>query len=158
MPVIGEIEIEKMKLKDLPRVIEIELTSFSTPWSHYAFLSELRDNHFAHYVVAKLKMHDKEEPEIVGYAGMWIVMNEAHITNIAVAPDYRGMGIGKLLMENMMKLAKENGADKMTLEVRKSNYIARHLYERLGFKARGIRRGYYSDNNEDAVIMWKDEL
>lgn len=158
MPVIGEIEIEKMKLKDLPRVIEIELTSFSTPWSHYALLSELRDNHFARYLVAKLKMQDKEEPEIVGYAGMWIVMNEAHITNIAVALDYRGMGIGKLLMEKMMKLAKENGADKMTLEVRKSNYIARHLYERLGFKARGIRRGYYSDNNEDAVIMWKDEL
>jgi ribosomal-protein-alanine N-acetyltransferase len=144
--------IELMKMHHLDDVMKIEQESFTTPWSRYTFTCELRDNQFSHYIVAKCG--DK----VVGYGGMWIVLNEAHVTNVAVLPEYRGEGIGELIMRTLMAIAKKYGAEKMTLEVRKSNYVAQNLYSKLGFEPRGIRRGYYADNKEDAVIMWKDSL
>jgi len=147
-----KIIIEPMKIKDLDEVLEIENHCFTTPWSRYAFTCELRDNQFSYYIVAKI------DNKTVGYAGMWIILNEAHVTNVGVLPEYRGMGIGELLMRTLMAIAKSKNADKMTLEVRKSNYVAQNLYTKLGFEPRGIRRGYYQDNKEDAVIMWKDSL
>ncbi|MGB9814070.1 MAG: ribosomal protein S18-alanine N-acetyltransferase [Thermovenabulum sp.] len=147
---LPEIEIDLMRVEDLEEVLEIEKRSFTNPWSKYAFLSELNENRFATYIVIRT------DGKIVGYGGMWIIFDEAHVTNVAVLPEYRGMGIGELIMRTLIDLAKKRGAIKMTLEVRKSNHIAQNLYTKLGFQPTGIRRGYYSDNNEDAIIMWKD--
>ena len=95
---------------------------------------------------------------VVGYAGLWLMVDEAHITAIAVAPPYRGFGIGELMMLSMADIAREIGAQYLTLEVRVSNTIAQNLYRKYGFKDTGVRRRYYSDNNEDALIMWSDPL
>lgn len=95
---------------------------------------------------------------VVGYAGLWLMVDEAHITAIAVAPPYRGFGIGELMMLSMTDIAREIGAQYLTLEVRVSNSVAQNLYRKYGFKDTGVRRRYYSDNNEDALIMWSDPL
>jgi ribosomal-protein-alanine N-acetyltransferase len=144
----GKVTIELMKTEDLDQVIEVEKLSFTNPWSKNSFFLELTTNELAKYIVAKV------DGKVVGYAGMWLIVGEAHVTNVAVHPDFRKKGIGELLMRSLMTLAKESGAKMMTLEVRKSNYIAQNLYTKLGFEPIGIRRGYYTDNREDAVIMW----
>lgn len=146
------LSVKKMTMKDLDEVMEVERQCFTTPWSRYSFVCELKDNQFSHYIVAKYM------GKIIGYAGMWIILDEAHVTNVGVLPEYRGGGVGELLMRSLIIAAKEHGAKKMTLEVRKSNYVAQNLYSKLGFEPVGIRRGYYLDNREDAVIMWKDSL
>jgi len=137
-----------MRLSDLDRIIAIECMAFSAPWSRMAFQGELGDNQFAHYIVALT------DGMIVGYAGMWMIIDEAHITTIAVSPDYQGQGIGEMVMRQLIGLAVTLGCLRMTLEVRVSNYVAQKLYEKLGFVSYGLRPGYYSDNNEDALIMW----
>lgn len=142
--------VEKMKIKDLDEVMEVERQCFTTPWSRYSFICELRDNQFSHYIVAKYM------GKIIGYAGMWIILDEAHVTNVGVLPEFRGEGVGEFLMRSLIAVATERGAKKMTLEVRKSNYVAQNLYSKLGFEPIGIRRGYYLDDREDAVIMLKD--
>ncbi|HEY8424901.1 MAG TPA: ribosomal protein S18-alanine N-acetyltransferase [Limnochordales bacterium] len=144
------IVIDPMRVKDLNDIMVIERLSFSTPWSRAAFLSELLDNDRAHYLVARV------DGRAVGYVGIWLVADEGHITNVAVHPDYRGRGVGRRLMEAITDLARRKGMRRMTLEVRKSNIRAQRLYESLGFRSAGIRRGYYRDNNEDAIIMWRD--
>lgn len=146
--------IRKMIKEDIPEIVELEKLSFPTPWSAYAFNCELEDNQYAYYNVCLAK----EEEKILGYAGMWKILDEVHITNVAVHPSYRGLKLGELIMRTMMGQAIALGADKMTLEVRKSNIVAQRLYEKLGFMSVGFRKGYYSDNNEDAVIMWCDLL
>ena len=92
--------------------------------------------------------------QIVGYVGVWFVVDEGHITNVAVHSDYRGRKIGDKLVDEMVKLCKENNLVAMTLEVRTSNTVAQNLYRKYGFKMAGIRKEYYSDNKEDAIIMW----
>jgi len=144
--------IEMMDIKDLDEVIEVERQCFTTPWSRYSFICELKDNQFSHYIVAK------DMDKIVGYAGMWVIIDEAHVTNVGVLPEYRGEGVGEFLMRSLIAAAKERGANMMTLEVRKSNYVAQNLYSKLGFEPIGIRRGYYMDDREDAVIMLKEPL
>ncbi|MDI3269892.1 MAG: ribosomal protein S18-alanine N-acetyltransferase [Bacillota bacterium] len=146
------LEFRPMTVADLSQVLAIERASYPTPWSERAFRSELMHNSYGHYVVALL------EGQVVGYSGMWIVLDEAHITNIAVHPDYRGKGFGHLILAEMERRARERGCTRMTLEVRPSNHVARQLYQRHGFVARGLRKGYYSDTQEDAIIMWKDSL
>jgi ribosomal-protein-alanine N-acetyltransferase len=94
--------------------------------------------------------------QIIGYGGMWIIMEEAHVTNIAVLSSFRGRKLGERLVSELQRTASFLGAERMTLEVRVSNQIARNLYEKLGFYSVGRRRGYYSDNGEDALIMWAD--
>lgn len=141
-----------MSVKDLDRVLEIEALSYLTPWTRRAFQSEITDNVYAHYYVAR------HRGIIVAYVGMWIILEEAHITNIAVHPDYRRCGVGRRLLEEMFQKAKELGSTKMTLEVRVSNAGAIRLYESLGFVDCGRRKGYYTDTREDAIIMWKDDL
>lgn len=137
-----------MRLEDIPQVHELEKLSFTIPWSEQAFYNELTQNHFARYLVIE------EKGKIIAYAGMWIIIDEAHITNVAVHPDYRGQGLGEYMMQQMMELARMYHATRMTLEVRPSNLVARSLYRKLGFVETGIRPRYYSDNNEDAIIMW----
>jgi len=106
------------------------------------------ENDFAFYLVAL------QGEKVVGYGGMWIVLDEAHITNVAVHPELRGRGVGRALMMELLSRAVVLGAPGITLEVRVSNQVARNLYKSLGFVEKGMRRKYYSDNNEDAIIMW----
>lgn len=141
-----------MSLEHLNQVLEIEEASFPAPWSYYAFAYEILQNNLAHYIVAV------SGQEVVGYSGMWLVLDEAHITNVAVHPDYRQKSIGRSLMLEMIRLAVLGGSTKMTLEVRPTNTAARRLYEQLGFVEKGRRKRYYTDNNEDAIIMWKYNL
>ncbi|MHB0868697.1 MAG: ribosomal protein S18-alanine N-acetyltransferase [Chloroflexota bacterium] len=101
---------------------------------------------------------DQRASMVVGYAGLWLMVDEAHVTSIAVAPAYRGLGVGELLFLALIDISLEIGAQYMTLEVRVSNTLAQNLYQKYGFKEAGVRRRYYSDNNEDALIMWSDPL
>lgn len=149
---VFEVSLERMTLDDLDGVMAVEHTAFVTPWSRRAFVTELTENAYAYYLVAKI------DGEVAGYAGMWLILDEAHITNIAVHSRRRGQGIGERLMLELMASAKAHGCRRMTLEVRRSNYPAQQLYAKLGFEPRGVRRGYYTDTREDAIVMWKDSL
>lgn len=133
---------------DIPSLIEIEKLSFTTPWSEETFHHELTDNALAHYTVADYG------GRVIGYCGVWLIVDEAHVTNIAVHPHFRGQKIGEGLLTYVMAMAQLQGAGKMTLEVRPSNKAALNLYKKLGFIHTGIRPRYYQDNHEDAWIMW----
>lgn len=139
-----------MSLEDIPAICAIEQEAFATPWTEAAFYNELINNHFAHYMVME------SQGEIAGYGGIWLIMNEAHVTNIAVEKKFRGRKLGELLMFEIQKTAQFMGAARMTLEVRVSNVVALNLYAKMGFYSVGKRKGYYSDNGEDAMIMWAD--
>lgn len=139
-----------MKLRHLPEVLAIERASFVTPWTRQGFVFELLHNECARYIVALVA------GRVVGYAGIWVLLDEAHLTSIAVHPEWRGRGLGRALMEEMLALARSLGVRAMTLEVRPSNLPARRLYASLGFEERGRRKGYYADTGEDALIMWKE--
>jgi len=139
-----------MTMADIPAIVAIEHEAFSSPWTTEAFTNELMNNLFARYMIME------HEGEIIGYGGMWVIMDEAHVTNIAVKSDYRGKGLGSCLLEELQRTAVYFGAVKMTLEVRPSNEIAQRLYRKYGFEPSGIRPRYYSDNNEDALIMWAE--
>ncbi|MGE5508808.1 MAG: ribosomal protein S18-alanine N-acetyltransferase [Chitinophagales bacterium] len=142
--------IEPMQVGDLEDVLRIEEASFPTPWSRFAFLSELLENERAVYLVAR------EDGRVVGYVGMWRILNEGHITNLAVHPDQRRRGIGRRLLQALVNISRTRGIDRLTLEVRVSNTPAQTLYESFGFRSAGVRPGYYQDNDEDALIMWHD--
>jgi [ribosomal protein S18]-alanine N-acetyltransferase len=137
-----------MTVDDITQVLEVEKQSFTLPWSLEAFLNEMTFNKYAVYIVME------DNGKIVGYCGSWVVIDESHITNIAVLPEYRGRKIGEALLTKMMELSISKGAIRMTLEVRVSNVAAISLYEKLGFQKGGIRKNYYTDNHEDAYIMW----
>ncbi|GAW92510.1 ribosomal protein S18-alanine N-acetyltransferase [Calderihabitans maritimus] len=142
--------IEPMQVKHLEEVLAIEKVSFPTPWSRHAFWSELCQNEFAHYFVCTV------EGKVAGYAGMWVILDEAHVTTLAVAPEFRGRKLSRALLAELVRQATCLGANYITLEVRPSNYPARKLYGSMGFEATGIRKGYYTDNQEDAIIMTKN--
>ena len=146
------ITVRPMVMTDVDGVMAVEHDSFLTPWSRSAFEEELAQNRLARYIVAE------ENGAIVGYAGTWLVINEAHVTNVAVSSQRRREGIGRLLMQNLMELARENGMESMTLEVRVSNAAARHLYAQMGFVEAGIRKNYYSETKEDALVLWCEKL
>lgn len=137
-----------MKLEDLDDVMEVEHASFTLPWSREAFYNELMNNQYAVYLVVEDKGH------VIGYGGQWVILDEGHITNIALLPAYRGYGLGEELMIRMMGTAKSMGVKRMTLEVRISNHGAQKLYRKMGFQEGGIRKNYYTDNMEDALVMW----
>lgn len=144
-----EITYRKMTIDDVDAVYSIEVESFTLPWTRESFAYEMAENHNAYYVVA-----EHEEMGIVGYCGMWIIIDECHITNVAVTNRMRGYGIGEGLMREAIRVSKELGVQHMTLEVRVSNNIAQSLYRKLGFFEGGIRKSYYTDNFEDALVMW----
>lgn len=145
---VGNVQFRTMTLDDIPDIMVIEHESFTLPWSEEAFRNEMTSNHFARYLVMEY------DGIPIGYAGMWTILDEAHITNIAVRQAYRGRSLGEKLLREMMVWADELGMSRMTLEVRISNHVAQSLYEKMGFQSVGIRKGYYSDNQEDAMIMW----
>lgn len=152
MKQITRVSLESMRMEDIPRVLEIEQESFRTPWPREAYTHELTENRLAAYIVARA------DGEIVGYAGMWIILDEAHVTTIAVDPAYRGQHIGERLLVGLIDAALSRDARWMTLEVRKSNATAQALYKKYGFREIGVRKGYYSDNREDAIVMWSGNL
>lgn len=145
----GQVVYRKMTVEDVPAVHQIELASFPTPWTLDSFYYEMTENQFAHYVVAV-----DEDGVMLGFCGMWMVIDAAQITNVAVIEKARGRGIGEGLMRQAMSIAKEHHMDVMSLEVRVSNEVAKNLYRKLGFQDGGIRKGYYTDNQEDALVMW----
>ena len=143
-----KIIIEIMKDADITNVVEVETKSFEIPWSKESFENELK-NKLALYLVAKV------DEKAVGYVGVWKIFDEGHITNVAVHPEFRGKGIGKALISELLYLCRKDGITSFTLEVRESNIVAQNLYKSFGFTESGKRKGYYSDNNEDAIIMWQ---
>ncbi|NLP14076.1 MAG: ribosomal protein S18-alanine N-acetyltransferase [Clostridium sp.] len=144
------IVISRMKIEDIDGVMVVEKSSFTIPWSKNALMEEVTKNKFAKYIIARVK------GRVVGYAGMWKVCDEGHITNIAVHPEYRRQGIGDKLVKNLILIAEKEGIGRMTLEVRRSNIAAQNMYKKHGFVVEGFRKAYYSDNGEDAIIMWKE--
>ena len=137
--------------EDAEAVARIEAESFPTPWSREDFWREA-SNDFACYIVVL------DEADIIGFGGCWISFEEAQVTNIALTAVQRGRGLGKALMTRLMCAAAARGAARMTLEVRPSNASARRLYEELGFASIGVRKKYYQDNDEDAILMWHTRL
>ena len=146
------ISVEMMKVDDLAEVQVIERESFTTPWPPHAYRQELETNRLAHYIVARCG------DVIVGFAGIWLLVDEAHVTTFATRRSWRRQGIGERLILALLDLARTRGAHEATLEVRPSNTAARRLYEKYGFKVVGVRPRYYSDDNEDALIMTTESL
>jgi len=136
---------------DVSAIAMLEQCCFHTPWPIEFIYEDV--------VISKnfyLVMESGEEP--IGYAGMWIILDEAHLNNICIHPDHRGGGKGKALLRALMEAAAEQGADSMTLEVRVGNSVAIELYKVMGFQIEGVRKKYYQDNGEDAYIMWNKSL
>jgi ribosomal-protein-alanine N-acetyltransferase len=137
-----------MTEQDLDEIMIIEKESFSLPWSRQAYESELQ-NQYASYLVCDW------QGEVAAYVGMWTVFEDAHITNVAVGRRFRRMGMGRILMLEEEKLALTKQASRILLEVRPTNVAALSMYNELGYLATSLRKQYYSDNNEDAIIMTK---
>jgi ribosomal-protein-alanine N-acetyltransferase len=148
----SDIEIREMRPEDLDGVLWVEQSSFRTPWTRTMFEDEFKNPDMAHYLIARCKDH------VVGYMGFWKITKEAHITNLAVHPAFRRHKIGERLLFAAMRLARRLGIERATLEVRASNEPAKKLYEKYGFQLVALRKKYYNDNNEDAWIMWMNDL
>ncbi len=167
-----QLRMEPMREADVPVVQEIERDIFSTPWPRNAYYRELSSRNSAHYIV--LRREGRPSPEdiplsdrgrrargsddIVGYGGMWRMYDEAHITTIGVRHDLQRSGLGRILFAGLIQAAYDMGAKWITLEVRTSNENAMRMYEAFGFKVIGRRKGYYTDNGEDAIVMWSDSI
>jgi len=149
------IELRRLGLSDLKEIEEIERRSYPTPWSRSMFAGELAK---PSSICLGAFEGDVEDGKLCGYLVVSRYVDAWHVMNIAVDPEQRGRGIGAMLLERLFELTADDARRGYTLEVRVSNGTAIGLYERLGFEARGIRRGYYTDNREDALIMWKDPV
>ncbi len=152
MAVTSPILIEPMGLADIPGVLEVERLSFSSPWPAFAFQQELTANRMARYLVARA------DARVIGFGGIWLMVDEAHITTFGVHPDWRRQGIGRRLLLELAELAIELDSARMTLEVRRRNAPAQALYAGFGFVEAGTRPHYYSDDGEDALIMTTPNL
>ncbi|MGZ3498214.1 MAG: ribosomal protein S18-alanine N-acetyltransferase [Vulcanimicrobiaceae bacterium] len=144
--------VSPMLEADIKEVVRIEQQSFTTTWPANAFFNELHDNKLAHYFVGRI------DDRIVAYGGIWVILEDSHVTTIAVAPEHRGKKYGEYLLLRLLDEAIERGASWMTLEVRESNVVAQALYRKYGFTTVSTRKGYYSDNNENAFVMWAGNL
>jgi ribosomal-protein-alanine N-acetyltransferase len=160
------LSLDLMKESDVATVQEIEREIFATPWPRNAYYRELASRASAHYVVlrqegveapARLQGPDYD-PTIIGYGGMWRMYDEAHVTTIGVRRDLHHHGYGRVLFAGLVQAAYDMGAKWITLEVRTTNDNAMHMYEGFGFKVIGRRKGYYTDNGEDAIVMWSDSI
>ena len=145
-----ELTIRRADKRDIDAIADLEKICFSTPWSRKSIAHELTENRVAIYIVAEI------DGRVVGYGGMWHIIDEAHITNVAVMPEFRRKRVASAIITIMIEVSVRKGIHRFTLEVRSSNEAARTLYSSFGFKEAGLRKGYYEDNGEDAVIMWRD--
>lgn len=143
-----EMQIRKMVEKDIAQVMEIDQHTFSSPWTEDIFTYEIKENNYGHYFVVETN------DSIIGYVGIWIVHEDAQITNIAILKKYRGYKIGEKLFGYAMQYAHKLGAERLSLEVRVSNSVAQNMYRKFGLVPGGIRKKYYTDDNEDALVMW----
>jgi len=155
---------EPMQQSDVATVAATERLVFTMPWSANAYSYELRANPLSHYYVARARVLPRGldekglDPSIIGYGGFWMMLDEAHICTLGVHPDWRQRGVGELLLSTMIREAAALTAQVVTLEVRVSNVAAQRLYEKYGFIPVGVRKGYYSDNGEDALIMTTEPI
>lgn len=152
-----QLAIESMQEADVPVVQEIERRVFSSPWPRNAYYRELNSRSNSYYVVLR-RYHEAGDHETLGYAGMWRMHEEAHVTTIGVRHDLHHQGYGRVLFAGLVQAAYEMGAKWVTLEVRATNDNAQKMYEGFGFKVIGRRKGYYTDNGEDALVMWSDSI
>jgi ribosomal-protein-alanine N-acetyltransferase len=152
---VTTIELRRLALSDLRAIEEIERRSYRTPWSRSMFAGELAK---PSSICLGAFAADEEEGRLLGYLVVSRYVDAWHVMNVAVDPHHRGRGIATMLLERLFELTGDDERRGYTLEVRVSNATAIALYERLGFESRGIRRGYYTDNREDALIMWKDPV
>lgn len=146
------LDIAPMRVEDIGDVLRVEAQCFSTTWPRNAFYNELTENKLAHYFVGKAG------EEIIAYGGLWVILEDAHITTVAVEPGHQGQGYGERMLVCLLDEAIERGASWVTLEVRESNSGAQQLYKKYGFTVVNTRRGYYSDNDENALVMWAGNL
>lgn len=144
-----ELMIRKGSAADIDAIAALEQECFASPWSRESLYHDLAENQLSTYFVAEL------QGQIVGYVGIWMIMDEGHVNNVAVSPSYRRQHIGSALIAAMLRSTEEAGIKSHTLEVRAGNRAAKGLYENYGFKEAGVRKGYYEDNGEDGIIMWR---
>lgn len=145
---MAELVIREMIFADVEQVMEVEKASFTTPWTTDIFYKELIDNEHAYYYVMEI------DKKIVGFVGMWIVIDDAQITNLAILPEYRGKKLGEKLFKFVMQWLQSVQVKRLSLEVRVSNIAAQKLYRKFGLVPGGIRKNYYMDSGEDAIVMW----
>jgi len=162
--------VDPMQVSDLRQVMDIEREAFSSPWPVSAYRYELTQNELSTYLVLKLRqpaptsrggrwggmtppLRRRLVETVLGYGGFWMIVDEAHISTIAVHPKWRGRGLGELMLVALIDAAIQRGALEATLEVRVSNLVAQNLYDKYAFAQVGRRKGYYHDNREDALIM-----
>jgi ribosomal-protein-alanine N-acetyltransferase len=162
-----QLALELMREADIATVQEIEQAIFSTPWPRNAYYRELASRSSAHYIVLRQEgvverpvgfINVDLDSSLIGYGGMWRMYDEAHVTTIGVRRDVQHRGHGRVLFAGLVQAAYDMGAKWVTLEVRTSNDNAMHMYEAFGFKVIGRRKGYYTDNGEDAIVMWSDSI
>lgn len=148
----SHLSVEPMRVEDVDEVLAIERASFTNPWSRHAFVYELRENRVASLWVARAA-EATGSSTVVGYLCLWLIADEVHVTNIAVHPAHRNQGIGRQLLGTLLEHCRQRGATRAALEVRPSNHEARRLYETFGFRQIGLRKGYYFDTGEDALLL-----
>lgn len=146
---MAELIVRKGTAADVDDIERLEKVCFTDPWSRESLLHELEENPMSTYIVAEF------DGRVIGYVGVWAILDEGHITNVAVSPDYRRMQVGSVLIRTMLEVTIEAGIQHHTLEVRAGNEPAQKLYQKFGFEEAGLRKGYYEDNGEDALIMWR---
>ncbi|GAC1392477.1 MAG: ribosomal protein S18-alanine N-acetyltransferase [Vulcanimicrobiaceae bacterium] len=148
----GGLMIAPMTDPDIAQVMQIETLSFPSTWPQNAFHNEIHENKLAHYFVGRIG------ERVVAYGGIWVILEDSHITTIAVHPDERGKKYGEIMLLHLLDETISRGASWITLEVRETNEAAQRLYRKYGFTVVSTRRGYYSDNNESALVMWAGNL
>jgi ribosomal-protein-alanine N-acetyltransferase len=150
---MGPLHIERLTHADIDDVLALEESAFTSPWTRDMYLRELDNAGVSYCYLAR-----DEQRRAVGFCSFWRVVDELHINNLAVLPEFRRARIGSMLLDFVLKKGAELGARRATLEVRRSNESARLLYERFGFSVAGVRAAYYSKPVEDALVLWREDL
>lgn len=150
----GEFLVRPMQPEDIPAVMGIDRESFPNPWPENTYRYELFENRTSHLLV----IQSRENSQVVGVGGYWLVVDELHISTFAIRPDWRGRGVGSVLLDGLLRQAAGLGAASAMLEVRSGNLFAQSLYRKFGFQIVGRRKGYYKDNGEDALLMTAEKL
>jgi ribosomal-protein-alanine N-acetyltransferase len=147
---MAQLIIRQAEERDILAIEGLEQVCFSDPWSYESLEHDILNNKLSFYIVAEV------EGVVCGYVGIWNIVDEGHITNVAVSPDYRRKHIASNMLDVLIASCQEAGVERFTLEVRAGNEPAKALYAGKGFKEISVRKGYYQDNGEDAIIMWRE--